>query len=66
MVDSWATEGGCVDPMLLPENREKRIDCTTLDPPKRLLEIGNVIVKADTKGKMPVILTNANDRNSTY
>lgn len=40
--------------------------CTTLDPPKRLLEISNIIVKADPKGKMLTILTNANDRKLMY
>ena len=48
--------------MLLPEGREKPVEDTTLDPPKGLIGISKSIVKADTKGKMPVILNDADCR----
>lgn len=61
MEDGEAAEG-CVDPVLLLEVRENLIGYATLDPPKKLMGIGDGIVEADVKGKMPAILTDANDR----
>lgn len=54
IVDTGTIEGR-FDPVLQAELRDKLNNYTILDPPKRLIEIGNDVVKADTKGKMSAI-----------
>lgn len=61
MVDGGAAEG-CVEPVLLPDVRDKLVDYTILDPPKRLIGIDKSVLEADAKGKMPIILTHTNVR----